>query len=157
MCLQCDGWSAAEVERHINNLIEQHGWAFQYVEDPNPRRCFGYTMGLTKLGEPEFLVRGLDMADTNTMFTGFVSSVIDRHEHFDNGHTSNWVDGRLLYFSTMHGATKYALGAYARYGHGTRVLEIHFMDREVPPATPALMYKTVSAPAGYGPIPGRKS
>lgn len=157
MCLQCDGWSATKVDRHINHLIEQHGWAFQYVEDPNLRRCFGYTAGLTKLGQPEFLVRGLDMADTNTMFTGFASAVIKRHEHFDNGHTAHSGDGRLLYFSTMHGATKYALGAYARYGHGTRVLEILFMDREVPPATPALMYKALATPAVHGPISGRKN
>lgn len=146
MCLQCDGVSAAEVERRLNNLIKQHGWAFQYVEDPDLRRCFGYTMGLSKLGEPEFLVRGLDMTDINRMFTGFVSSVIEHHEHFDNGHTAHWVDGRLLYFSTMHGASKYALGAYARYGRGTRVLEIHFMDREVPLETPAMIYTNLTLP-----------
>jgi hypothetical protein len=156
MCLQCDGWSAQEVERQINNLIEQHGWAVQYVEDPNPRRRFGYTVGLTKLGEPEFLVRGLDMDETMDVLNGFARSVTSRREHFDNGHTANGPGGQKLYFSAMHGATKFALGAYSRYGHGTRVLEIHFMDREVPPATPALIFKSVCAPTGYGPVAGRK-
>ncbi|WP_411731377.1 DUF4262 domain-containing protein [Paeniglutamicibacter sp.] len=156
MCLECDGWSAEEVQRSINNLIEQHGWAIQYVEDPNQRRCFGYTMGLTALGEPEFLVRGQDMNDTNAMLNGFAMSVVRRHEHFDNGHTADWSNGQKLYFSTMHGATKFALGAYARYGHGTRVLEIHFMDREVPSSTPAVMFKSVAAPAGYRPVAGGK-
>ncbi|MFL4474981.1 DUF4262 domain-containing protein [Paeniglutamicibacter sp. MACA_103] len=156
MCLQCDGWSAEAVERRINNLIEQHGWAIQYVEDPNPRRCFGYTMGLTKRGEPEFLVRGLDMEETNQLLNCFATSVARRHEHFDDGHTSNGPTGQKLYFSTMHGATKFALGAYARYGHGTRVLEIHFMDRDVPPPSSALMFASISAPAGYGPVAGRK-
>ncbi len=156
MCLQCDGWSAAEVERHINDLILQHGWTFQYVEDPNPRRRFGYTMGLTKLGEPEFLVRGLDMADTRRLFSGFVSAVIDRHEHFGNGHTANGPDGKRVYFYAMHGARRFALGAYARYGNATRVLELHFLAQDVPPATAGLVFKSVSIPAGHGPAAARK-
>ena len=156
MCLECDGWTADEVRQSIDNLIGQYGWAVQYVEDPNLRRCFGYTVGLTKLGEAEFLVRGLETAETNRLLNGFATSVTRRHEHFDNGHTADGPDGRKLYFSTMHGATKFALGAYSRYGHGTRVLEIHFMDREVPPSTPALMFKSVSASVGYGPVTGRK-
>ena len=156
MCLECDGWTADEVRQNINNLIDQHGWAVQYVEDPNPRRCFGYTVGLTKLGEPEFLVRGMDLRETSDLLNGFAMSVVRRREHFDNGHTADWAAGQKLYFSTMHGSTKFALGAHARYGHATRVLEIHFMDREVPTATPALIFKSLSAPAGYGPVAGRK-
>ena len=130
------------------------GGALQYVEDPNRRRCFGYTIGLAKRGEPEFLVRGLDMAETNRLLNGLATSVTRRHEHFDNGHTAEGPDGKKLHFSTMHGATKYALGAYDRYGHGTRVLEIHFMDREVPEATRALMYKSVSVPSFHGAVAG---
>lgn len=146
MCLMCDGYTQSQVTAMLNAEIEAHGWSVQYVEDPNPTNCFGYTIGLSAKGEAEFLVRGMDMDDTCTMLNGLAASVIKKHEHFAKGHTATWRDGRKMYFSQMHGASKFALGAYARYGWDTKVLEVHFMDREIPPETAAMIYKNLALP-----------
>ena len=146
MCLMCDGYTDSQITAMLNADIETHGWTVQYVEDPIPARRFGYTIGLTLKGEAEFLVRGMDLQDTCTMLNGLATSVIKKHEHFAKGHTSSWIDGRKMYFSQMHGASKFALGAYARYGWDTKVLEVHFLDRDVPEETPAMIYKNLALP-----------
>lgn len=150
MCLMCDGWSAEEVRQHIDNLIERHGWAIPYVESPNPRKIFGYTVGLTKIGAPEFLVRGLNMDDTVEMLNSLASAVAHRHERFAHGHTSDWCNGRTLYFSHMHGATNFALDAYSRYGSAVSVLEVHFLEQKVPELSSAMKLRGPSASIGLG-------
>lgn len=146
MCLMCDGYTGAQVNALMNAEIDTHGWTIQLVEDPNTAKCFGYTIGLTAKAEPEFLVRGLNLKEISRLLNGFAESVIQRHEHFAHGHTASWHDGRKLYFSTMHGASKFALGVYARYGWQAKVLEVHFMDRDVPPASPAMIFKSLALP-----------
>lgn len=128
MCMRCDGKSAAEVELHISGLIAQYGFAVVCVPDSNPKRVFGYTMGLTQLGQPEFLVRGFCQEDTLMMLDRLARDVL-RGEYYAHGHTADWKDGRLLYFAAKNGAGKYALGVYRRYGLAARVLEIHLVER----------------------------
>ncbi|PQZ94995.1 hypothetical protein CQ018_06575 [Arthrobacter sp. MYb227] len=65
MCLMCDGYTENQVRYLINADIYTPGWSVQLVEDPSPAKCFGYTMGLTAKGEPEFLVRGVDLKETH--------------------------------------------------------------------------------------------
>ncbi|WP_343832354.1 DUF4262 domain-containing protein [Glutamicibacter creatinolyticus] len=131
MCMMCDGMSAAEVEAHINGQIAQNGYAVYCIQDPNPKRVFGYTVGLTRLGQPEFLVRGISEEDTLIMLNGLARQVL-RGEYYDHGHTADWKDGRLMYFALKTGAGKYTLGVHRRYGLVARVLEVHLMKHGGP-------------------------
>lgn len=146
MCDMCNGMSLAEANAKIDAFIERHGWAVQYVEDKDPGKVFGYTIGLTVIGEPEFLVRGMTMGQTQDMFSGLVDCILLRGEHFGNGHTATWIDGRHLYFSRMRRAQDFAYGAFNRYGPATRVLEIHFMNQPMYPRSTATQRSRLGDP-----------
>ena len=130
MCLMCEGKSAAEVERRINGHIAEHGFSVICVQDPNPKRVIGYTVGLTKIGQPEFLVRGVCQEDTMMMLDGLARDVL-RGARYAHGHTADWKGGQWLYFVSKNGAGKQALVAYRRYAAALRVLEIHLVDRDL--------------------------
>ncbi|WP_054820597.1 DUF4262 domain-containing protein [Arthrobacter sp. JCM 19049] len=57
--------------KHTSTQIAQNGYAVYCIQDPNPKRVFGYTVGLTRLGQPEFLVRGISEEDTLIMLNGW--------------------------------------------------------------------------------------
>lgn len=128
MCMMCEGKSVAEVELHINALIAQQGYAVYCFQDPNPKRVFGYTVGLTRLGQPEFLERGLGEEETLQMLNALAQQVM-RGEYYAPGLTVEWKDGRPLYFSLKSGAGKYTLGVHRRFALVARILEIHLMER----------------------------
>lgn len=130
MCLMCDGKSAAEVERRISGHIAKYGFSVICVQDPNPKRVIGYTVGLTKIGQPEFLVRGVCQEDTMMMLDGLARDVL-HGARYAHGHTADWKDDRWLYFVSRNGMGKQALVAYRRYATAVRVLEIHLVDRDV--------------------------
>lgn len=144
MCDMCNGMTKAEQLKRIRGLIDEHGVAVYYVEDPNPGKCFGYTVGLTLRNAQEFLVRGLDHEDTNTMLNGFADSVLRHGEHFQHGHTSTWRDGRILHFNRMPGVRDTAPVAFTLYGPRTRVLEIHFAQPPMPQAATAIEYRNLT-------------
>ncbi|GAA1407446.1 hypothetical protein AUR04nite_14760 [Glutamicibacter uratoxydans] len=131
MCDQCNGMSRKEVQERTDGWIKKYGRAVVFVE-PGPRtQSYGYTVGLTKAGHPEFLVRGLDFKDTCQMLNGFADSVLVGHERFGQGHTSRWKDGRLLFFSVLSGRLDAIVrDAFDRYSGRTRVLEINFVGND---------------------------
>lgn len=131
MCEMCNGKTAAEVLRDESRQIEKKGYAVVLVADPDPAKSFGYTVGLTRIKRPEFLVRGLGTEDSWMALNVLAQSVIDG-ERYADGHSSTWITPeKALYFKPCKGARRYALGAYTRYGDATRVLEIHVVDRAV--------------------------
>lgn len=130
MCLMCNGKTVAEVERQISGQIAQYGFSVICLPDTNPKRVLGYTVGLTKIGQPEFLVRGVSQQDTMTMLNGLGREVL-RGSHYAHGHTAEWNEGQWLYFVAKNGAGKQAAVAYRRYGHSLRILEIHVVDRDL--------------------------
>lgn len=129
MCDECNGMSRKEVNERTDRWIKLYGRAITFVEASGNSRSFGYTIGLTRVGHPEFMVRGLDFEDTCQMLNGFSDSVLAGGERFGQGHTARWNDGRLLFFSTVRrGIDSTAVGAYQRYGQRTRLLEISFIS-----------------------------
>lgn len=52
----------SDYEQRLLSVIEQHGWQFTYVFDPDGQAPgFGYSVGFTKsLNAPEFIVFGLE-------------------------------------------------------------------------------------------------
>lgn len=128
MCMMCQGMSAEQFETRISGFIEQHGYAVIFVEDKDPRQAFAYTVGLTKVGQPEFLVRGVNQSDTFMMLDRLAHDVLGG-EYYAHGHTAGWKDQRVLYFADQSDAGKYALNVFHRYGVAAKVLEIHLVDR----------------------------
>lgn len=129
MCLQCDGFSADDAEAQMTNMIQMIGFVIQYIESEAGSRSYGYTIGLSALGHQEFLVQDLDVEDTAIMLQHFALDVLENNSRYGPGHTANYHDGRILYFSKMHGAHNLAFGAYRRYGEKVSVLEIHFVEQ----------------------------
>lgn len=57
MCAVCNGWTYEKVWAHMTSQILERGFSIQYVEvgdDRNP--SFAYTVGLSGLNHPEFIV-----------------------------------------------------------------------------------------------------
>jgi hypothetical protein len=59
MCWMCDhpGSTVDDYLAEIRKKIRGRGWTVQYVEDD--RVPYAYTIGLTRLGLPEFLMTGI--------------------------------------------------------------------------------------------------
>jgi hypothetical protein len=59
MCWQCDNPDGATDDYldELREMISDHGWAVQYVEDD--KRPFAYTIGLHDRGLPELLIYAL--------------------------------------------------------------------------------------------------
>jgi hypothetical protein len=57
----CDhpGATRADALDHMAGLVEQYGWAIQFVERDRDRPPFAYTLGLTLRGLPELVVTAL--------------------------------------------------------------------------------------------------
>lgn len=138
MCDQCNGMSKKDVDARTDRWIKDYGRAIIYVEPSPLTRSFGYTVGLTAVGHPEFMVRGLNFEDTCQMLNGFAESVLVGNERFGQGHTSRWKDGRILFFSVMtRGLNSLVVDACARYGNRVRVLEISFVGNDPRSQSPA--------------------
>lgn len=43
----------------LRGEIDRDGWALEYVQAHDPRRSYGYTVGLTLRDLPEFVISGL--------------------------------------------------------------------------------------------------
>lgn len=133
MCDMCDGMSRKQVNAKTNRHIQEYGRSIVYVESAAVSEAYGYTVGLTKIGHPEFLLRGMGPEDTLQMLNGFSESVLTRGEKFGQGHTANWKDGRILFFSAVSGPLHLLIpAAYSRYAQRTRLLEISFVGEDVP-------------------------
>ncbi|MGO2051329.1 DUF4262 domain-containing protein [Glutamicibacter sp. 287] len=110
-----------------------YGNAVQFIENPDPTKTFGYTVGLTAHGHPEFLVRGLDMATTCGLLNPLAHRVIKTGEIFGHQHTAHYLGQQLLYFMRMPDAGRHLLEAAARYGSAMTALEIRIIDSWPPP------------------------
>ncbi|MBY6410147.1 DUF4262 domain-containing protein [Rhodococcus sp. BP-252] len=87
MCAMCEGRSFPEYLRSIEELIDKHGWALQYVESdtrgsladlPHGRidPAFCYTIGLTAHGHPEIVVTGRDPSDSAAILNALARRVV---------------------------------------------------------------------------------
>lgn len=57
MCDRCGGVSDEQYARQIERNIQTYGWTMQYIEGDGGRNpAFGYTLGLSLYGHPEFIV-----------------------------------------------------------------------------------------------------
>jgi hypothetical protein len=79
----------------LRRLIAEHGWAVRHVVDPNPAKCFSYTVGLSSLLHPELVMTGLP-PDVAHAFLNVAASIVAReHGHFAPGEqTTKLADGR---------------------------------------------------------------
>lgn len=133
MCDMCNGMTRKEIQARTTQRIRDYGREVVFVEPDSQSESFAYTVGLSRVGHPEFMVRGLDLADSMQMLNGFAASVLESNEIFAHAHTSRWKDGRLLYFSKVtSGIRVTATAAYERYGEGTALLEILFVGDDIP-------------------------
>ncbi|WP_404287181.1 DUF4262 domain-containing protein [Glutamicibacter arilaitensis] len=123
-----------QFEARTAQRILDYGREIIYAEGDDCTEPYAYTVGLSKIGHPEFLVRGLSTEDSMQMLNGFSASVLDQHEKFSHGHSSCWKDGSLLVFSCISSGIRLQVPyAYRRYGEAVRVLEIVFAGEGFPP------------------------
>ena len=59
MCDMCNGMTREQVNAKTNRHIQEYGRSIVYVEADATSEPYGYTVGLSKVGHPEFLVRGM--------------------------------------------------------------------------------------------------
>ncbi len=133
MCDMCNGMTRKQVEAKADRQIRDHGRVVIFVEPDRMSQPFAYTVGLSRIGHPEFIVRGLNAEDSIQLLYGYSDSVLDCNEVFAHGHTGRWKDGTLLYFSKISsGIRKQVPMAYQRYGESTGLLEVLFVGRDIP-------------------------
>lgn len=133
MCDMCNGMTRKQMEARTDQRIRDYGREVIFVEPDRFSQSFAYTVGLSRIGHPEFVVRGLDAEDSIQMLNGFAASVLEGNEVFAHGHTARWTDGTLLYFSKISsGIRKQVPLAYQRYGESLGLLEVLFIGRDIP-------------------------
>lgn len=61
MCRMCEDptFTRADHLREMARLMDEFGWALQFVTDTGPRPPWAYTVGLTRRGLPELVITGL--------------------------------------------------------------------------------------------------
>ncbi|MBU9763038.1 DUF4262 domain-containing protein [Mycobacterium sp. TNTM28] len=77
MCWQCENPNAP-IEDYLDELrgmIEDHGWAVQFVESEN--RPFAYTVGLHDRGLPELLITGLPPDVSTRVLNSLAHMIVD--------------------------------------------------------------------------------
>ena len=134
MCDMCNGMTRKQVEAQTAQRIRDYGREIIYVEGDECHEPYAYTVGLSKIGHPEFLVRGLDVEDSLQMLTDFqhpylriMSTLLTRIPRA--GKTGGfWFSPGI---ST--GIRLQVPFAYRRYGESVRVLEILFAGDDFPP------------------------
>ncbi|SNT08182.1 protein of unknown function [Rhodococcoides kyotonense] len=105
MCAMCDGRSLEEYLHGIEELIDRHGWALQYVEsggeDPDDSSgidpAFCYTIGMTAYGHPEIVITGRDPAESASALNSLARQVAVGRQRFEAG-MRVWAKGFDFYF-----------------------------------------------------------
>ncbi|WP_072801733.1 DUF4262 domain-containing protein [Rhodococcoides yunnanense] len=113
MCALCDGQSIEDYVRDLEDTIDRHGWALQYVASAPPSSyeefdgcgvdpAFCYTVGLTAVGHPEIVITGRGPAESSTVLNALGRRISVAGEVFEAGSRA-WVAGFDLYFvDVMH-------------------------------------------------------
>jgi len=133
MCDICDGMSIEEADARTDQCIRDYGRQVLFVEPGRYDQPFAYTIGLSLVGHPEFLVRGLGNQESVQMLNGLSGAVLEHNEVFAHGHTCRWDEDTILYFAKISSRIGHeAPWAYSRYGESMSLLEVLFLGRDLP-------------------------
>ncbi|SCC44700.1 protein of unknown function [Arthrobacter sp. NIO-1057] len=133
MCDICDGMSMEEADARTDQCIRGYGRQVLFVEPDRFSQPYAYTIGLSLVGHPEFLVRGLNRQQSMQVLNGLSGAVLEHNEVFANGQTCRWDENTILYFSRISSKIREeAPWAYSRYRDGMRLLEVLFLGRDIP-------------------------
>jgi Domain of unknown function (DUF4262) len=77
--------------QHVLSLIDRHGWAIQHVGggDQPDEPSFSYTVGLTTMGHPEFILFGLAPRSAGSLLNVLGDQVQKGHRYRANTLTSD--------------------------------------------------------------------
>ncbi|WP_172511521.1 DUF4262 domain-containing protein [Glutamicibacter mishrai] len=133
MCDICDGMSIEEADARTDQCIRDYGRQVLFVEPDRFSQPYAYTIGLTLVGHPELLVRGLDYQDSLQMLNGLSGAVLEHNEVYVHGQTCRWDANTILYFSKISSRISHeAPWAYSRYRESMGLLEVLFLGRDLP-------------------------
>jgi len=133
MCDICNGMSIEDADARTDQCIRDYGQQVLFIEPDRFSQPYAYTIGLSLVGHPEFLVRGLDYAHSVYMLNGLSAAVLENNEVFAHGHNCQWDRQTLLYFAKITQGIKHeAPWAYSRYGPSMGLLEVLFVGRDLP-------------------------
>jgi hypothetical protein len=78
MCEMCDGRSAEDVRRALQDTIDEHGWVMQHVKASASSRPWTYTIGLVeRYDHPEVIIVG----GTQARAAKIIHEVVERIEY----------------------------------------------------------------------------
>lgn len=69
----------------LDRIVDAHGVAVQYVGPGNEEPPFAYTVGLSLVDHPEFLIEGLSIEISHQLLNDMALSVLRGHMRFDSG------------------------------------------------------------------------
>lgn len=77
MCWQCENPNGTTEEylAELRDVIADHGWVVQYVEDAS--RPFAYTIGLSHRGLPELLITGMQSQKSARVLNSIAHQIVD--------------------------------------------------------------------------------
>lgn len=138
MCALCDGRSMAEYVRSVEDLVDRHGWALQYVDSSTPDSyeefggsitpAFCYTVGLTALGHPEIVITGRAASESASVLNALARRVAVGDDSLRAG-IHSWAAGFDLYFVDVAQCEEWLVIANRLYSPG-RVRAIQAVWRD---------------------------
>jgi hypothetical protein len=149
VCVICHGLGPAQTTEGIGRYIALHGWAFQSVLAPDGIPM-AYTVGLTDVGEPELVVRGLPQADAHDILDELAHRPLRGGTGLRAGWTTDGSGQRLLLSPYPHPqdlmrAVFYYAGDFAALQIIAQPSDLPLAAREPSPPRSGSSYRAVRA------------
>jgi hypothetical protein len=87
MCWMCDDptMTKGDALARMAAMVEQYGWAIEFVEGDRVHPPWAYTVGLTLRGLPELLVTGVEAPEASDLLNDFADGVVHHGERLSPG------------------------------------------------------------------------
>ena len=131
MCWRCDHPLATEAdwEAHLWELIDSYGWAVQFVERDRIHPPWAYTVGLTRFGEPELVVTGMNAQPAQSLLNNLAAHVMHAQAPRP-GTQMQLVGGPYVEYVELSEPSAHLHTAIALFGPQIRAIQIvHADDR----------------------------
>lgn len=125
--------SIAEADARTDPCIRDYRRQVLFAEPDELNQPYAFTIGLTLVGHPEFLVRGLNYQESLQMLNGLSGAVLEENEVFVHGQTCRLDENTILYFAEISSRIGHeAPWAYSRFCESMGLPEVLFLGRDIP-------------------------
>ena len=132
MCWECDHPEATKADflDHMLDLMDTFGWAVQGVERDGIHPPWAYTVGLTRVGQPELVATGLSLRRATRLLNGQAAHLLHAPA-FQPGEQFELAGGPVIQVVQVAEPTAHLETALQMFGPRIRALQlVHADDRD---------------------------